>query len=45
MTVLFYDWHLNDLERLYINKHFFTVLSVDTTFNLTFMSLQQPTGT
>ena len=34
MAVLFYDWQLKDLERFCTNSHSFSVLSVDTTFNL-----------
>ena len=34
MAVVFYDWQLNDLERFCANNHSFSVLSVDTTFNL-----------
>ena len=34
MAVLFNDWQLNNLERFCTNNHSFSVLSVDTTFNL-----------
>ena len=34
MAVVFFDWQLNDLERFCTNNHSFSVLSVDTTFNL-----------
>ena len=29
----FYDWKLNNLDRLYTNNHSFSMLSIDATFN------------
>ena len=33
-SVLFFDWQANDLIRFCTNNHLFSILTVDTTFNL-----------